>query len=178
MKHPEDYPKALYLLQGIDTFLYVLAAVVIYCFGGEGVASPALGSTSHTVSKVAYGIAIPTVSCINLLPVDWQLDAKQHLQIVVAGIINGHVATKYIYVRLLRGSGRMHQRSLLAIGTWVGIVCTLYVLAWIIAEGIPIFNNLLSLMVRRRLFLHRLGAQYTDCSTLLIDCPICQLVYL
>lgn len=61
MKKPEDYPKALYLLQGLDTSLYLIAAVVIYYYGGPGVASPALGSTSDTVSKVAYGIAIPTV---------------------------------------------------------------------------------------------------------------------
>lgn len=62
MKKPEDYPKALYLLQGLDTSLYLIAAVVIYYYGGPKVASPALGSTSLKVSQVAYGIAIPTVS--------------------------------------------------------------------------------------------------------------------
>ena len=62
MKKPEDYPKALYLLQGLDTSLYLIAAVVIYYYGGPKVASPALGSTSLRVSQVAYGIAIPTVS--------------------------------------------------------------------------------------------------------------------
>lgn len=62
MKKPQDYPKALYLLQGLDTCLYLIAAVVIYRYGGDHVASPALGSTSPTVAKVAYGIAIPTVS--------------------------------------------------------------------------------------------------------------------
>lgn len=62
MKKPEDYPKALYLLQGLDTSLYLIAAVVIYYYGGPEVASPALGSTSLRVSQIAYGIAIPTVS--------------------------------------------------------------------------------------------------------------------
>lgn len=64
MKRPEDYPKALYLLQTADTILYVIAAVVIYVYAGDHVASPALGSTSLLVSKVAYGIAIPTVCCL------------------------------------------------------------------------------------------------------------------
>lgn len=44
--------------------MYVVAAVVIYRFGGADVASPALGSTSPIMSKIAYGIAIPTVSTL------------------------------------------------------------------------------------------------------------------
>lgn len=61
LKDPRDYPKALCLLQGLDISLYVLAAVVIYRYGGPDVASPALGSAGPVVSKIAYGIALPTV---------------------------------------------------------------------------------------------------------------------
>ena len=38
----------------------------------------------------------------------------------------------------------MHQNSPLAVGTWVAIAFTLWVLAFIIAESIPVFNELLS----------------------------------
>ena len=62
METPTDYPKTLYLLQITDTSLYVVAAVVIYIYGGKGVHSPALSSTKPITAKVAYGIAIPTVS--------------------------------------------------------------------------------------------------------------------
>lgn len=62
LKRAEDYPKTLYMLQSIDTSMYLIAAVVIYYYGGRDVASPALGSTGPIVRKVAYGIAIPTVS--------------------------------------------------------------------------------------------------------------------
>ena len=62
MAVPTEYPKALYLLQFADISMYTIAAVVIYRYGGPDVASPALGSTGPTVRKVAYGIAIPTVS--------------------------------------------------------------------------------------------------------------------
>lgn len=62
MKAPSDYPKALFLLTGTDTSMYIVAAVVIYYYGGQNVTSPALGSTSPLISKIAYGIAIPTVS--------------------------------------------------------------------------------------------------------------------
>lgn len=66
---------------------------------------------------------------------------------MIAGVINGHVACKYLYVRIFRGSNRMHQRSLLATGSWVAIAVLLWTIAWIIAEAIPVFNNLLSLIV-------------------------------
>ncbi|WEW60296.1 hypothetical protein PRK78_005781 [Emydomyces testavorans] len=127
LKEPAEYPKALYLLQITNTILYTVTAVVIYRYGGKDVASPALGSTGPIVRKVAYGVAIPTI--------------------VIAGVINGHVAVKYIYVRLFRGTEHMSKRNLLSIGTWVGLATILWVFAWIIAEAIPVFNNLLSLIV-------------------------------
>jgi amino acid permease len=62
LKNPRDFPKALYLLQICDTSLYILVAVVVYRYTGAKVESPALGSTGKTVKRVAYGIALPTVS--------------------------------------------------------------------------------------------------------------------
>ena len=106
--------------------MYLIAAIVIYRYAGTDVASPALGSTSPVVEKVAYGIAIPTI--------------------IVAGVINGHVASKYIYVRLFRGTDRMGKRSWSSFGIWLAIVFVLWVIAWIIAEAIPVFNDLLGLI--------------------------------
>ncbi|KAK2873908.1 hypothetical protein FQN49_001999 [Arthroderma sp. PD_2] len=126
LKEPAGYPKALYLLQGTNTMLYVVTALVIYRYGGKDVASPALGSTGPILRKVAYGVAIPTI--------------------VIAGVINGHVAAKYLYVRIFRGTNKMSLRNFTSIGTWVGITVVLWVIAWIIAEAIPVFNNLLSLI--------------------------------
>lgn len=62
MKNPKDFPKALYMVQLTEVALYTLSAVVIYRYAGPSVASPALGSTAPVVKKVAYGIALPTVS--------------------------------------------------------------------------------------------------------------------
>lgn len=61
LKNPRDFPKALALLQTIDMTLYIIAAVVIYRYAGPDVSSPALGSASPLVSRIAYGIALPTV---------------------------------------------------------------------------------------------------------------------
>lgn len=59
-----DYPKALALLQSIDICLYLVTAIVIYLYAGDGVESPALGSAGPLIAKVAYGVALPTVSSI------------------------------------------------------------------------------------------------------------------
>lgn len=61
LKDPRDFPKALMLLQSVDVCLYIIAAIVIYVYGGDEIASPALGSADPIISKVAYGIALPTV---------------------------------------------------------------------------------------------------------------------
>lgn len=67
-------------------------------------------------------------------------------KIIAAGVVNGHVACKYVYVRLFRNSDRMHSRDLIATGSWVAIGFAVWILAWIIAEAIPVFDNLLSLI--------------------------------
>lgn len=61
LKDPRDFTKSLCLLQTADISLYLVAAVVIYRFAGDAVTSPALGSASPVIAKVAYGIALPTV---------------------------------------------------------------------------------------------------------------------
>ncbi|KKY13749.1 putative amino acid transporter [Phaeomoniella chlamydospora] len=126
-KNPAEFPKALALLQIADTTLYIVVAIVVYRYVGADVDSPALGSASSAVmKKIAYGVAIPTI--------------------IIAGVIYGHVASKYIYVRIFRGTKHMSKRTFLATGSWIAIVLTLWVIAWIIAESIPNFNNLLALI--------------------------------
>ncbi|KAJ5747663.1 uncharacterized protein N7511_009359 [Penicillium nucicola] len=126
LKDPKDFPKALALLQTIDMSLYLVAAVVIYRFTGADVASPALGSAGPLISKIAYGLALPTI--------------------LIAGVINGHVAAKSLYVRIFAGTDRMSKRDWVAVSSWIGIAFGLWTIAWVIAEAIPVFNNLLSLI--------------------------------
>ncbi|CAI7589735.1 unnamed protein product [Penicillium glandicola] len=126
LKNPKDFTKSLLLLQGIDMGLYITAALVIYRYAGSDVTSPALGSASPIVAKIAYGISLPTI--------------------IIAGVINGHVAFKYVYLRVFQGTDRMHKRDWIATGSWIGIALVLWVLAWIISAAIPVFSNLLSLI--------------------------------
>lgn len=50
------------------------------------------------------------------------------------------------YVRIFRGTELMHKRSFAAVGSWVGIILTLWIIGWILAESITVFNNLLGLI--------------------------------
>ncbi|KAL6244663.1 hypothetical protein RBB50_008191 [Rhinocladiella similis] len=143
LKNPEDFPKALAFLQISDITMYIITAIVVYVYAGENVKSPALDSASTVVKKVAYGIAIPTI--------------------VIAGVVNGHVGVKYVYVRMLQNKpdDLMHQPlrrlnkvsnkkeftalGIRSYGTWV-LICTLsWVAAWLIAEVVPVFNDLVGL---------------------------------
>ena len=126
-KKPEDFPKALALLQIADTTLYLLAAIVIYVCVGPDVPSPALSAAaSLTVRKIIWGIALPTI--------------------VIAGVIYGHVAAKYIFARIFRDSKHAIRRTKLSGVTWVAIVVSLWALSTIIAESIPVFNSLLGIV--------------------------------
>ncbi|KAI4914193.1 hypothetical protein J4E85_010705 [Alternaria conjuncta] len=80
LEDPRDFRKALIFEQGIAVTFYMLISVIIYYYAGPLVASPALGSASPLVSKICFGIALPTI--------------------IVAGVVNGSVATKYIYFRV------------------------------------------------------------------------------
>ncbi|TEA13137.1 N amino acid transport system protein [Colletotrichum sidae] len=126
-KNPDDWPKALALLQIADTTLYVLAAVVIYVFVGPNVPSPALSAAgSRLMRKIIWGIAIPTI--------------------VIAGVIYGHVAAKYIFSRMFRNTKHEIRRTKLSGIAWIGIVIAIWALSMVIAESIPVFNSLLGLI--------------------------------
>lgn len=47
-----------------SSFIYVMVAIVIYRYTEQDVTSPALGNASNVVMKVAFGIALPTVSSL------------------------------------------------------------------------------------------------------------------
>ncbi|PLB48467.1 hypothetical protein P170DRAFT_477083 [Aspergillus steynii IBT 23096] len=126
MEEPKTFPRSIAMLQIVDTIMYLVAALVIYRLAGPDVKSPALSSAGRVMKKVCYGLAIPTV--------------------IIAGVIFGHVAAKYIFVRLFRGSEHMHSRTFIGVGSWLGIGVGVWIIAWVVAESIPVFNDMLSLI--------------------------------
>lgn len=62
---PRTFNKSLAMLQIIDTVLYLVSALIIYRYAGPSVQSPAINSLSTLMSKIAWGLAIPTVTTIS-----------------------------------------------------------------------------------------------------------------
>jgi Na+-transporting NADH:ubiquinone oxidoreductase subunit NqrE len=92
---------------------------------GQDVQSPALLSAGPLLAKVAFGVALPVI--------------------FISGSINATVACRFIH-------GRMYQKSIVRYVnttkgwvTWLTIVALINILAWIIAEAIPFFSELLSI---------------------------------
>ncbi|KAF2139877.1 uncharacterized protein K452DRAFT_231369 [Aplosporella prunicola CBS 121167] len=127
LKDPRDFNKSLAMLESVAVVLYIIVSCVIYRYAGAAVKSPAIGSASPLVAKIVYGIAIPTI--------------------VIAGVINGHIAAKNVFVRIWRRTpGVLGEKSFRSWGTWVALCIILYVIAWIIASAIPVFSQLLGLL--------------------------------
>ncbi|KAL9058560.1 MAG: hypothetical protein Q9162_001715 [Coniocarpon cinnabarinum] len=124
MRDPREYRKALFTLQTLATIIYVLAATVIYYFAGPDIAAPALGSAGPLMRKIAYYLAMPTI--------------------VIAGVVNGHVAIKMVFRSWKRGMEE--QKGWTPYCWWVGLNVGLWTIAWVLAESIPNFGNLLALV--------------------------------
>lgn len=126
-KKPEDWPKALALLQICDTAIYLVAAIVIYVYVGTDVPSPALSAAgSATMRKVIWGIAIPTIA--------------------IAGVIYGHVAAAYIFSRMFRNTKHMVRRTKVSGLAWIGVTFGIWAMSLVISQSIPVFNSLLGLI--------------------------------
>lgn len=54
-------------------------------------------------------------------------------QIIIAGVIYGHVASKYIYIRVF-GAKELKKRTPAAFTKWVVLTFILWAIAWIIAQ--------------------------------------------
>jgi hypothetical protein len=126
LANPRDFKKALFLEQGIAITFYMTISVVIYYYAGPLVASPALGSASPLVTKIAFGIALPTI--------------------IIAGVVNGSVACKFIYVKVWSGTNVVYQKSFKSMGSWYGICVGAWGISWFLAEVIPNFNLFLGLI--------------------------------
>ncbi|GIZ40608.1 hypothetical protein CKM354_000394000 [Cercospora kikuchii] len=125
MKNPRDYRKAVYVCMGFVTASYLAFSLVVYRWCGQWVASPSLGSAGQTMKMVAYGVGL--------------------LGLIISGCLYLHIASKYVFVRILRDSRHLQENTLVHWGTWLGCTIGLGVVSWLLAVAIPIFNYLLAL---------------------------------
>ncbi|KAF7523255.1 hypothetical protein G7054_g11817 [Neopestalotiopsis clavispora] len=125
MHTPEDFSKSIVALGAIEIVIYTVTGALIYVFVGQDVQSPALLSAGSTVSKVAFGIALPVI--------------------FISGSINTTVVARYIHGRVFEHSVIKYINTKMGWITWLALITIITLIAWVIAEAIPFFSDLLSI---------------------------------
>ncbi|BEJ17783.1 hypothetical protein CspHIS471_0700510 [Cutaneotrichosporon sp. HIS471] len=126
MKNPNDFKKSFALSQIIATVCYCIVGGTVYAFGGQYTTSPALTMTSTPVHITSYSIALVTI--------------------MVSGILGANVGAKYLYITWLRDSELLTSKSWRAQLAWMGMVSIIWVVGFLVAELIPFFNQLLTIV--------------------------------
>ncbi|KAM0714380.1 hypothetical protein Q7P37_010167 [Cladosporium fusiforme] len=126
MHTPSDYIKSTCAIGVIEIVIYTLTGSLIYAFVGDDVASPALLSTSKTVSRIAFGVALPVI--------------------FISGSINSTVLGKYFMGRAFKDSKIRLINDKRGWAVWLAVLAVITVLSWIIGEAIPFFSSLLGVI--------------------------------
>ena len=126
MHTPRDYIKSIWALGLIEIFIYTLTGAIIYAFVGQDVKAPALLSAGDTVSKIAFGLALPVI--------------------FISGSINNTVVSRYIHGRVFKNSIIRYINTFQGWATWLGLITIITIVGFVVAEVIPFFSDLLSVM--------------------------------
>jgi amino acid transporter len=127
MKNPKDFPKALWAITIAEVIVFTLCGALVYHYvGNQYITAPAFGSLTPTFKKIAFSFAIPTI--------------------VMLGALYASVTARFVFFRLFKNSKHRHENTFVGWASWVGILAATWILAFIIAEVIPFFSDMLSLM--------------------------------
>ncbi|KZV65578.1 hypothetical protein PENSPDRAFT_745041 [Peniophora sp. CONT] len=127
MREPKDFPKALWVVTICEIIVFTLCGALMYHYvGNQYITAPAFGSLTPTFKKIAFSFALPTI--------------------VYLGALYSSVSARFIFFRLFRDSKHRYSNTVLGWSVWAGIIALTWVAAWVIAEVIPFFSDMLSLM--------------------------------
>lgn len=126
MHTPRDFTKSICSLGAIEIVVYTVTGALIYAFVGQDVQSPALLSAGELLSRVVFGIALPVI--------------------FISGSINTVVFGRMIHGRIFKKSYIRFINTPVGWITWLAVITAAIIIAFIIAEVIPFFDDLLSLM--------------------------------
>lgn len=128
MKNPKDFPKALWAVTICEIIVFGLVGSVVYAYTGTQYnTAPAFGSLGNeTYKKVAFSFMIPTL--------------------IFLGVLYASVSARFVFFRIFEGTRHKGNHTVVGWASWAGILAILWVLAFIVAEVIPFFSDLLSLM--------------------------------
>ncbi|KAJ5683528.1 hypothetical protein N7462_006693 [Penicillium macrosclerotiorum] len=126
MHTPTDFPKSIWALGLTEIFIYTLTGALVYAFVGQDVQSPALLSAGSLLSRVAFGIALPVI--------------------FISGSINTVVLGRLIHGRIFKNSTIRFVNTKMGWVTWLALIAALTILEFVVAEVIPFFDDLLSVI--------------------------------
>ena len=127
MKDPREFKRALLAITAAELIVFSLAGSIIYVYVGNSyITAPAFGSLSQPYKIIAFSFAIPTI--------------------VFLGVLYASVSARFIFIRLFQDSAHLGAHTWTGWLTWGGILLLLWAIAFVIAESIPFFSDLLSLM--------------------------------
>ncbi|KAK8216626.1 transmembrane amino acid transporter protein-domain-containing protein [Phyllosticta capitalensis] len=128
MKNPRDFPKALWAVTIAEVITFSLVGAIIYAYTGNAyMTSPAFGSLGNDLyKKVSFSFMIPTI--------------------IFLGVLYASVSARFVFFRFFAGTRHMGDHTVVGWLSWALILACLWVMAFIIAEVIPFFSDLLSLM--------------------------------
>lgn len=128
MKEPKDFPKALWAVTICEIILFSVCGGVTYGYiGTTYTTSPAFGSLSNrTYQLVSFSFMVPTL--------------------IFLGVLYASVSARFLFFNFFAGTRHLGNHTVVGWASWAGILLVLWIFAFIIAEVIPFFSDLLSLM--------------------------------
>jgi len=128
MKNPADFPKALWAVTIAEVILFSLVGAIVYAYTSTQYnTAPAFGSLgTELFKKVSFSFMIPTL--------------------IFLGVLYASVSARFVFFRIFEGTRHKGNHTVVGWASWAGILALTWILAFIIAEVIPFFSDLLSLM--------------------------------
>lgn len=128
MKEPKDFPKALWAVTVCEIILFSLVGGVIYAYTGtQYTTAPAFGSIGNIMyKKVSFSFMIPTL--------------------VFLGVLYASVSARFLFLGVFEKTQHQTKHTVVGWISWAGILAVTWISALLVAELIPFFSELLSLM--------------------------------
>lgn len=128
MKNPRDFPKALWAITIAEIIVFSLVGSIVYVYTGTQYnQSPAFGSLGNELyKKISFSFMIPTL--------------------IFLGVLYASISARFVFFRVFEGTRHKGNHTVVGWASWAGILAITWVFAFVIAEAIPFFGDLLSLM--------------------------------
>jgi hypothetical protein len=111
----------------MEILIYTLTGALLYAFVGPSVRSPALLSSTPTISRIAFGVALPVI--------------------FISGSISSTVVGRYVLTRAFPGDSPIkYVNTRAGWCAWITLIAVITVVSFVVAEAVPFFNALLGLI--------------------------------